>query len=474
MACKAVFLAVAALLLPGAAALINGVNLGGWLLMETSWMYDSFSAPAEADFVAGLRRQHGDAFAMQTMANHWAGYIPDAALDACSALGVTHVRVPVPYWIVEPPVVPVALPGAAPKYAFGFNHEGFATGGLNYLEAMLAKLKARGIRALIDLHAMPGGSSACNSYAGFQVATPGFWRESPPAGNSTPIASGCGGGAGPYYSSRGAARPWRAVGEDALLALGAWVVGLEADASTAGVVDGLEVLNEPACCVAGWQDDILAFTAAAVPPLQRLLRDLDVKVLVNFIGPNNEGVGAWLAGKVRSGDFNASSLLVDYHNYLNWLGPMTWAQLAAKVCSTTAASSDWAQFAAAGLPVVIGEWSLSTNLGKKEFTDLSNATIRRHLAALYANQMSLYATAGAGTQGQHHWALRMGSGWDPRPSAQAPAGAQAPGTAWNTSAPGFWPAVWSLGELARLGVAVPLAQLQVTGVCACAGCSAAG
>jgi hypothetical protein len=155
----------------------------------------------------------------------------------------------------------------------------------------------------------------------------------------------------------------------------------------------------------------------------------------------------------------------------NWDGPLSWQQLAARICGTTATNSEWGQFTASGLPVAIGEWSLSTNLGAGAFTDLSNATVRARLRTLYANQMSLFSSAALG---QFHWALRMGSGWDPRPTPAAPGGAQAPGSAWDSSLPGFWPAVWSLGELARLGVAVPLQQLQVTGVCQCKGCSASG
>ena len=56
----------------------------------------------------------------------------------------------------------------------------------------------------------------------------------------------------------------------------------------------------------------------------------------------------------------------------------------------------------------------------------------------------------------------------------APGGAQAPGSAWDTSLPGFGSAVWSLGELIRVGIAQPLAQLNVTGVCRCNGCSTSG
>jgi hypothetical protein len=113
-------------------------------------------------------------------------------------------------------------------------------------------------------------------------------------------------------------------------------------------------------------------------------------------------------------------------------------------------------------------------LGAQAFTDLSNPAVVAHLKTLYANQLSLFATPAAGASGQHHWALRMGSGWDPRPTEAAPNGAQAAGTAWNHSAPGFWPAVWSLGDLIRVGVARPLAELDVQGVCKCNGCSTGG
>ena len=80
---------------------------------------------------------------------------------------------------------------------------------MNHLETMLAKLKARGIRALVDVHAMPGGSSACQSYAGWQVSAPVFWTGSPPATNATSVPA-CG-GAGPYTTTRGAAKTWMQV-----------------------------------------------------------------------------------------------------------------------------------------------------------------------------------------------------------------------------------------------------------------------
>ena len=457
----------------------NGVSMGGWLLTEPAWMFDQFQAPAEGDLVRQLRAQGGDAFAVATMRNHWEGYVPDAALDALAALGVTHARIPVGYWITEAPVtMPTPVRGRAPTMRdYGFNHEGFVTGGINVLEATLAKLKARGIKALVDLHALPGGASSCASYAGWQVNQPLFWRGTPPAGTA-PVAGACG-GAGPYTTSRGAAKSWMAVGEDAIAALGRWVVGLQANASLADTVVGLEVANEPGLGFNGVQPDIERLLTNVVPPLQAALAagGVTTNVTLNWIGPNDAGAGAWTAAQVASGLFDASRLLIDFHQYYNWDGAEDWQQLATKICGTTAAASPWAQYTAAGLPTLIGEWSCSTNLGAAAFTDLTKPAVVAHLKTLYANQMSLWAARGGsapGAVGQHHWALRMGSGWDPRPTAQNPAGAQKPGSAWNQSLPGFSEAVWSLGDLIRVGVAQPLAALNVSGVCRCNGCSASG
>lgn len=454
----------------------NGVSMGGWLLTEPSWMFDQFSAPAEADLIAQLRASGGDAFAVATMRNHWAGYIPDEAYDTLAAFGTTHVRIPVGYWITEEPLSTIVPDPRGGAYNSGFNHEGFITGGLAFLEAALEKLKKRNLRALVDVHAMPGGASSCQSYAGWQVDEPNFWRNTPPPDNSTEVPTKCG-GSGPYFSSRGDKQTWMAVGEDAVLALGRWVASLEANSSLSGVVVGLEVVNEPGLGFNGVQGDIERLLVSTVPPLQQILAGTSVNVTLNFIGPNDVAAGAWVATQINSGLFDASRILIDFHEYFNWDGPETWAQLADKICGMTRFDSAWSQYTQAGLPVVIGEWSCSTNLGAKAFTDLTDPTVRSKLGVLFANQLSLYSAHGGDAPnavGQHHWALRMGSGWDPRPSTDAPQGRQVPGSAWNQALPQFNDAVWGLGELIRLGIARPLRQLNVTGVCSCTNCNTSG
>ena len=50
----------------------------------------------------------------------------------------------------------------------------------------------------------------------------------------------------------------------------------------------------------------------------------------------------------------------------------------------------------------------------------------------------------------------MGSGWDPRPTKAHPHGTQLAGTSSSTSAAEYPFKVWSLLEMARLGIATPL------------------
>lgn len=330
-----------------------GVSLGGWMLMETAWMYDQFRAAAENDWVRELRKK-GDAYALQTMQTHWSGYIPDAALDLMVTLGINHVRVPVGYWLVEAPVGG-GTTGRTMRDP-GFQHEGYATGGVTHVESLLAKLKVRGISALIDLHAMPGGASKCQSYAGWQVEQPYFWQGS--TGNSSGMIQACP-GAGPYSSSRPAGETWLSVGEAAAKSIAVWIVGLQKKRSLSRVVTGFEVVNEPGLGSTGMVDPIRRYHDNVVPAVQKIFKDasLAVSTTVNFIGPNDKGMGEWLKSRVATGAYSGGdALTVDFHDYYNWDGPLSFAQVRAKVCGTTATSAGLSQYINAGLQVVIGEW----------------------------------------------------------------------------------------------------------------------
>ena len=118
------------------------------------------------------------------------------------------------------------------------------------------------------------------------VSQPYFWTGEVPRDNKTQLQA-CGGG-GPYTSSRPGGEPWMRVGERAALQLARWITALQANASTAGVVSGFELVNEPALGFDGMSQQIRAYHDAVVPPVQAVFREakLGVNVTLNFIGSN--------------------------------------------------------------------------------------------------------------------------------------------------------------------------------------------
>ena len=517
-----------------------GVNLGGWLVVEP-WMFDAFEfdVAAENDLVSTLRSAGGDAFALQTMRNHWEGFVQEEHLDELKEFGVTHVRVPVGYWIMDAPV-----DGSSP-FEYGFQQEGFATGALNHLEWLLGALQRRGMRAVIDLHAAPGCASACQSYAGVDCDAPDFWYGAPPA------VARCGGGA-PYGSERNASVPWMALGLQALVELCDWAArtshslrhnatrsvdstvaagglgglgsrGAEASGGAndggvsgsvrgggideagsggagpvggreggeeggawplgdiwpggssrpgegvpgSGVVAAIELINEPALNSPGLQPQVQEYLRSAVPAAQRALDEAAgveaIRLMLNFIQPNDVAAAPWVSRRVKAAGGWPSTLLIDYHNYFNWAGPHSRDDLADGVCDW---GQWWTPYVRSGLRVVIGEWSLATQLDADD-QDLDDDATAAFLRRFYANQVSAYLT---GAHGHFYWNLRMGSGWDPRPTADSPRGRQLPGSSAYNARPGFRFSAWSFLALLQRRIVRPPGELRVQGLCDCDGC----
>jgi hypothetical protein len=157
------------------------------------------------------------------------------------------------------------------------------------------------------------------------------------------------------------------------------------------------------------------------------------------------------------------TMLVDYHNYFNWAGDHSRAQLANGVCDW---GQWWTAYVLAGQRVLIGEWSLATNLDAED-SDLDDPDTAAFLRLFYANQASQYL---GGASGHFYWNFRMGSGWDPRPTDAAPRGRQLPGSSANRSLPGFRYPAWNFLELLERGIVRPLSSLNIRGLCDCDGC----
>ena len=436
----------------------RGVSFGGWLVMEINpssrypnapmdlrprWMYDQIEANSELDFVTALRRDHGDEYAIATMKNHWTGYISDEMIDAALALGVDTVRLPVGYWIMDAPV------GGSSPLEYGISPEGFVTGGLNHLRAMLVKLKSRGIGALVDLHAMP-----CNS----ACVSNGLYCNAPLAFAGAPIGDipRCDGGV--HKTTRtasGEVTTWTDVGVQSAGALAEWLAALPAEAAT---VVAMQLANEPALGVPGMYDEgVNAFYTQAHAAARAHLPE--TPLILSFMGPTPAAMSILHS--------LGHSLLADHHYYLNWQAlsePLGWPEIHRRACAAEAEGGvhDISKYTDAGLRLIVGEWSLAINLDAT--MDLSDPTTVKELRRLYHEQATTFSGMDA-VAGHFFWTLRMGSGWDPRPTDSHPHGRQLQqSSAWR-SLPGYPYPVWSLLEMAEAGVATPLTETDAS-VCA--------
>ena len=101
---------------------------------------------------------------------------------------------------------------------------------------------------------------------------------------------------------------------------------------------------------------------------------------------------------------------------------------------------------------MIGEWSLAVN--HDQWLDLGDAEVRTQLTILFKEQLEVFH-ATPKLEGSFYWALRMGSGWDPRPTDGYPEGRQLEDSSAWKSLETYPFQVWSLLEMARLGIAQP-------------------
>ena len=325
---------------------------------------------------------------------------------------------------------------------YGISPEGFVTGGLNHLRAILPRLRARGIVAFVDVHSLPC-NSACVS-DGLNCKAPLAFTPGAQVGDIATCAGGVYRTSRPRHKPSGDPISWSEVGIDNTAKLAAWIAALPADDRQ--TIAGLQLANEPALNSPGFNEAIQQYYAAAVPAARKHLPELPL--ILGFIYPNDWAIPAFLQRLESSG---SGPLLLDWHWYLNWAAwdnhLMPWSEVHERACTT--ARNDW-EGKVPGVDVLLGEWSLAINHDAP--LDLDDEATRRELAQLFNEQKRIYTTS-PHVLGSFYWTLRMGSGWDPRPTSAFPRGRQVEGTSASRSLPSFPFRVWSLVEMAELGVA---------------------
>ncbi|MDN3637490.1 cellulase family glycosylhydrolase [Simiduia curdlanivorans] len=124
---------------------LRGINLGNWLSMEL-WMFDSSEDPLGADIPdqctleAVLTDRFGADEKDRIIKLHRDSWLTDADWDAMAEAGFNVVRIPFPYDLIEDEQNPKTLRADA----------------WSYLDAAIAKAKAREMYVVLDLHGAAG------------------------------------------------------------------------------------------------------------------------------------------------------------------------------------------------------------------------------------------------------------------------------------------------------------------------------
>ncbi|KIP07427.1 glycoside hydrolase family 5 protein [Phlebiopsis gigantea 11061_1 CR5-6] len=150
---------------------IYGTNLGSWLVLE-AWMLPAEWAAMGGQSCDDCSQCIASEFAFaqaypdtvdQIFAKHWETWFNQDDVDQLVAAGINTVRIPLGYWLVESLV--------------NRQTEFFPRGGLKQLQRGLSQLKAAGIQAILDHHALPGVQTAGQQFTGRCTSDVEFYTE---------------------------------------------------------------------------------------------------------------------------------------------------------------------------------------------------------------------------------------------------------------------------------------------------------
>lgn len=325
-----------------------GVNLAGWLVRER-WLW-----PVRSDFLDEWTfiQAHGGSeaeLAKRETERHWDSFVRRDHLADLRAFGVTHVRVPVGYWLVD------------------YNaSDGFVDGGERYLRRLLRWCKDLDIKVLVDLHALPGCQAGGQSFCGKTEPRAGFliWGE--------------------HYRR----------GKRAILRLAELIRGYEHEAATAGVIVGMGLCNEPERGHLDGYPGVYDLVEHMVPQIRAILPADYYLLLLSFTDPPSL-VAPWLEITMRRNGTNYKNVAFDKHLFHN-SGDDSHPDYNTNTCKTCC--RNWHVFeplTRRGIPIVIGEWSLTSGRG-------GDGDLDRH----FSEQLSLWANTPR-VLGSFFWNFRL-------------------------------------------------------------------
>eukprot|EP00927_Polykrikos_kofoidii_P085901 TRINITY_DN9469_c0_g1_i1.p1 TRINITY_DN9469_c0_g1~~TRINITY_DN9469_c0_g1_i1.p1 ORF type:complete len:637 (-),score=76.04 TRINITY_DN9469_c0_g1_i1:75-1889(-) len=451
----------------------NGVSFGGLFVIE-DWMFQRTHGVHNP---STLHLSQGEAYAnhqwsqdllrgdlktaYSTMKCHEENYYGDQEIQDLADWGINSVRMPVGYWLFDD----IALyPGdkwihePTSDYGdYGVNPDGFITGGTKQLSNLVLKLWNRNINVILDMHALPGCSTAHNSYAGIfcEAAAPNFWNG---------LASdGISGGTRVHRAADG--KSWSDVGRKiAIERVVPWIKFINNIAP--GAIIAYELVNEPDLQQSDASESQVRSMTLELGRAVSACLGPSVKVGVNNAA-RNYPTSTIANDYRRSFTDMKSAYITDIHHYYNW-GGCNGPDYAC-VCdsgmpgtSQTGEDGDWNAYISAGVfedgwRFYIGEWSAA--VGDAQRDGHRAGRMWKAQKWNYLNQYLHYKGKADGGKssflGDYYWSGRMGYNWDPTPGICHGPTSTSDYVDYKT-----WD--WNFIRLIRLGLAKPLSQLGFT------------
>lgn len=122
----------------------QGVNLGGWFVLE-GWMTpELFEGVSGSDETIFLQQKYN---AEEVLIEHWETFITDDDFKYLNSIGVKYVRLPIPWWLY-----------GETAYV-GTENEVTYISSVDYIHQAMVWAEIYNISVLLDLHTAPGGQN---------------------------------------------------------------------------------------------------------------------------------------------------------------------------------------------------------------------------------------------------------------------------------------------------------------------------
>ncbi|KAH7135753.1 glycoside hydrolase superfamily [Dendryphion nanum] len=138
---------------------LQGVNIGGWLVLEPFITPSIFERASSTDYPVGeewtLCQKLGKEGCLNVLQPHWENFVSLADFQKIKNAGINVVRIPVGYWSY--------LDVGAP----------FTSGAAPYLDRAIGWARDTGLKVIIDLHGAPSSQNGFD-HSGQKLAAPGW------------------------------------------------------------------------------------------------------------------------------------------------------------------------------------------------------------------------------------------------------------------------------------------------------------